>query len=147
VRCRGAKLEADATLRACLVDGNSEAGVVVIDADVWIEDTRISNSIPTSGGRFGDGVAVVGQGGPATIALRRSSIDSNPRAGLLNVAATASLLETAIACNGFDLEGASIGSATYGFQAEATQCGCPAGASECQVLTSDLAPPPALPSL
>jgi hypothetical protein len=138
---------ADATLRACLVDGNGEAGVVVLDADVVIEDTRISNSIPTSDGRFGDGVVVVGQGGPASIALRRSSIDSNPRAGLLNVAATASLLESAFSCNGFDLEGASIGSATYGFQAESTECGCPAGASECQVLTSDLAPPPALPSL
>ncbi|MEJ7728531.1 MAG: right-handed parallel beta-helix repeat-containing protein [Polyangiaceae bacterium] len=133
-----------ASLRGVLVERSREMGIAVLGADASLEGVLVRDTEPNGDGRFGDGIAVAGETGPARADLVSSRVESSARAGLANFGALVMLEDSMFACSGFDLEGEPYLGAAFQFQHRGgTVCGCPAE-EECQVHSGNIEPAKAI---
>ena len=95
---------ANVTLRGSLVEGNHEAGVIAVGADLCLEATVVSETQPSQAG-FGDGVTVAYLMVPASLTIIDSQIEHNQRAGVSNFGSTVTIGSTGIDCHPIDLDG------------------------------------------
>ncbi|XYI01547.1 right-handed parallel beta-helix repeat-containing protein [Sorangium sp. So ce1128] len=68
------------TVRACLVEQNHDAGVLVVGSDATIEDTVVRATHPSSGGTYGGGIVVhydPDTGERASVAVRACLVELN----------------------------------------------------------------------
>jgi hypothetical protein len=137
---------ATATLRASVIEGNSEVGVAVVESDATLEQTAIRGTLArASDGLFGDGVFVVPQSGASGAILRGCSVEGSARAGVSSFGGAVSLEDTRLECNALDIDGEVLMRMTPIFtDAGGNACGCAEAARPCKLLSSSLAPPEAL---
>lgn len=134
---------ADLTLDHALIEGNHEAGILVIDSSavvdhVEIRDTRAAVMDQT----FGDGIVAVREQSGATVTLTASVIRDSARAAIANFAASITVGSMQLECNPIDLDGERFQQADYSFDDLGNNvCGCGGTPSDCQVISSDLVPP------
>jgi hypothetical protein len=150
---RGIAIEADlerlvranATARSVLVERSATMGLYIGGADVTLESSALHDTLARSDGAFGDGVAILGSASvPTLVTLTNTVVSQSARASLSNFGSTVVFGDNDFACSGFDLEGEVFLDSRFAFDHRGgNRCGCPAR-TECQVLSSGLAPPPEL---
>jgi hypothetical protein len=136
---------ANVTLTRCVVDSNRTVGVHVAGSDVSLDDSVVTRTSRSPEGLFGDGVTSVFHVRASSVAVAGSIVADNDRAGVSVFGSGASLTNTALSCNGINLN-------AQGYQGEApvfvngglNQCGCGAVTKACKVVSTDLEPPEAL---
>lgn len=134
------------TLRDSVVMNNFDAGMVVAGATATMENTRIAHTQARRfDGNFGDGLVVVPVGSSSRVELRAMRISNNARAGIANFSGQVEIADSTFDCNAFDLDGELLTTEFAYIDLGGNRCGCPAGATECTVLTAELAPPAPLP--
>jgi len=138
-----ADIRSNATVRECAFEDNHEIAVAVVTADLMLERSTISRTLPTDNALlFGDGVAVFSFEGPAGATLTSLSIHESTRAGISNFGGALSLAQTAINCAAFELHGENYEQAEFSFVDGGNNlCGCPVAEGECRVASTALQPP------
>jgi hypothetical protein len=136
----------DATLQGLVLEDNSEFGLVVIDAAATVRSTRVTGTRSNALDLFGDGVAVISQGPPASVDLARVLVEGSARAGLATFSALARITSTTFECNAIDLDGEQLGGPFELDDGGGNACGCEGTAVACTVLSSNMAPPTPLPT-
>jgi hypothetical protein len=149
------------TLRHSTVERTRSAAVMVLGADVLVDNTLLREIRSRPDGGFGDGVAAVSFFGgaipdaivpfwPATVTIARSRVEAAQRCGVSAFAATVSVAETQLECNPIDLDGEPLladdgEEIRYSFADQgANRCGCGLDSWECSVKSTGLTPPGAV---
>ncbi len=88
-----------AHLAGSLVEGSADSGLQAFATEFTVESTLVSATQPASG-LFGDGVISFGG---ASVVLSHSQIVTSTRVGLGSWGATAAIANSALECNGIDL--------------------------------------------
>ncbi len=148
----GRPLPCRATVHDVEVARAHVAGVAVVGCEADIDVAAVTGS-QTIGADFGDGVSVVGAWDAATLVpvptratITNSRIGANARAGIAVFGAKAEVATTQLDCDPIPLAGERAGPFDYQFaDLGGNACGCGADGTACQVLSSNLAPPPPLP--
>jgi len=130
-------------LDASLIEHNHQFGVVAIDSDAELHGVSIVDTLASSaGGRFGDGVAVLGLDIDATTALSSCLIAESARAGLAVFGAATSIQGSSLSCNAIQLATESL------FDRSAlltdlgdNRCSCGELDEVCRALSVGLEPP------
>lgn len=131
-----------ATVRWCLIEGNTEAGITVFGSSAAIEATAIRDTAARSTGMLGDGLVVVSYLVEADATLSGSLLHRTERAAVLNVAASVAIAGTMLECNTIDLDGETGDMGDYTFEdAGDNLCGCDGEEVGCRIVSSDLEPP------
>jgi hypothetical protein len=140
---------ATAEVRGSLFTNNSEMGIFAIASELLVERCEIRDVRANGDGRFGDGITMVSDGGVAMNArILGSRIEGVHRAGIASFGAHVAFGRTLVGCAGYPLEGEHFAGAQYAFEKVGEMlCGCPAAEGECQVLSSGIEAPTALPTL
>lgn len=134
-------------MQGSLVRDNLDIGLLVANSTASVVDTGIyATTSRIVDGTFGDGISVVTTDPtlPGVAELTRVTVRDNARAGVGVFGATASLSDSAVGCNGFDLNAETLaGVAPVVTDLGGNLCGCE-GDEACKVLSSSLAPPDTL---
>jgi hypothetical protein len=132
------------SLRWSVVDATVGGGLMVSGATLVAESIVVRRTAPVED-VFGDGIAVLSSGGPASLSLLGSRVEDSGRAGVSSFGGFVELRGTSLVCNEIDL------ATQAGFGGEPTlvdlggnDCGCQVEAKVCKALSSELAPPEAL---
>jgi hypothetical protein len=140
--------QASATVDACVIAHNRSGGLVVVGADASITGTIVDDTLQqASDGTLGDAIIVSrnmrAPGVATTATISGCAIGDSTRAGVSNFGAQVSIDGTSLNCNVIDLDGEPNGGQGYSFDLSGggDACGCDGGTSQCQVLSSGLAPP------
>jgi hypothetical protein len=139
-----------ATVDGSLVENSFEFGIAIADANVVVTNTVVRGSRARMvDGLFGDGIAVVSHGsgmGVATLSLIDSMVLDSDRAGIGLFGSAASIRGTYLECNGIHLNGEPNGAGIFEIEDGGENvCACGGDVVSCQVLSSMLLPPAALP--
>jgi hypothetical protein len=137
-----------AEVRGSLLSNNAEMGIFAIASELLVEQSEIRDVRANGQGRFGDGITVVSDGGvPTNARILGSRIEGAHRAGIASFGAHVAFGRTLVGCAGYPLEGEHFAGASYAFEKIGEmRCGCPAAEGDCQVLTSGIEAPAALPA-
>jgi len=140
----------NATVSHSAVEGSFEAGIMVISSDVVIRNTLVRNTVAQRDtGLFGDGIVTYGATDlqwllhPASAALTDVHVATSQRAGVTSWAADVSMGGVWLDCNTVDINGEMIQYYHFSFtNTGGNRCGCGDESWDCQVLSSNLEPPP-----
>jgi hypothetical protein len=142
-----------AIIRRSTFEGNVEAGITVVAAQLDVEDSIVRNTVAREvDGSFGDGLlAYTAKLGPLTpleeaiLTLEGSIVEGSARAGVSSFSATVTLDGTWLECNAVQINGEALDDLPFTFSdAGDNHCICAGELSTCKVLSSNLAPPPVL---
>jgi hypothetical protein len=140
----GAQLTTAAFLDSVLQD-NKGAGLFVAGADVTLEHSLITRTMPTASGLYGDGLLAMYNfltSTPTTVVATADQIDDSERAGISNFGAFVAIGDTAIRCAAFGLSGEHAQAQGFAFEDRGnTSCGCPEADGVCKVQSVGLEPP------
>jgi len=128
-------------LRGCLLEKNHDAGLVVAGSDATLDGVRIRDSLARPDGLYGDGACFVFGRSPSEVTVMASRFEHSPRAGIANFGSHARFQGTAVACNAFALDAETFGGPPAFEDVGGNACGCEPELGDCQIVTSDLAPP------
>jgi len=135
------------TIRGSSFHDNHEAGIVLVSSDLEVIGTSVRNTAPSPTLlEFGDGIVAVSQGGgPTSLIVRSSLVDSSARAGVAALGASAYLEQSVLSCNPIQLTASDFDGFSFSFDdGGGNSCSCADGAANCTVLTTSLQPPAAL---
>ncbi len=138
---------ANVTVRACLVEKNSDMGVFIGVSDVTIVDSIVRDTTPRGDGTFGDGMSIFG----GNVTIQDVDVTQNARAGVASFGGQVVITGGVLACNGFDLEGEPIDDIPFSFDGSTGwRCSdkAPAVCTElggCHVETTGISAPSELP--
>ena len=131
-----------ATVTSSRIERNAQFGIVVVGAEVTIDNTLISTAMPGEVYAFGDGIAVAAFEIPTLVNLESSTIEHSERAGLLNFGAHASIGRSLIRCAAFDINAEPIWDNDYVIDDLGDNaCGCPDAVDACKAVSVGLEPP------
>lgn len=134
-------------MQESLLRDDLDIGLLVANSTATVSDTGVYATAPRpADGTFGDGISVVTTDVmlPAAAELVRVTVRDNARAGVGVFGATASLIDSELGCNGFDLNAETLADvAPVVTDLGGNRCGCD-GDQPCKVLSSALAPPDTL---
>jgi hypothetical protein len=148
---RGASIEphpgagpSTATIFNSIFEHNQEFGILCIGSSLTVDGALLRDTTGrSSDDSFGDGLAVVDDGGrPISILLTSSTIERSARAAVSNFGALVSIGSTRMDCNPIDLNGESYDElmATFTDMGE-NRCGCNESEVACAVRSVGLAAP------
>jgi hypothetical protein len=125
------------------------AGAMAYGGDLMVVHSLVDGVEPSGAfGDFGDGVAVVGLGAPATGALSGSRIANVARAGAANFGADFTVERSNIECAAIDLDAEPLFGVDGVFHdLGMNDCGCGAEQQDCKVLSAMIAPPDPPPTM
>jgi hypothetical protein len=145
---RGVEIENDPettsgiVMRGCRVEHSGEFGIAAFSSTVTIEGTLVSATAPNSEQKYGDGISVLSQHARASASLRACRVEDSARAGVSSFGASVSILDTAVVCSAFELEGEPVSGMAFDFEDRGgNQCGCTGAEGDCGVESAGLAPP------
>jgi hypothetical protein len=131
------------TIRSCLIDQNSEEGILLASTDATVESTIVRATHTSAMGQFGDGIVVIDYGaGASQVTLTGNRIEASARAGLSNFGGSITFGSNALVCSAFDIEGEEYMGAFSLDDQGGNVCGCPEADHTCKVRSASLAPPP-----
>ncbi|MBW2458411.1 MAG: hypothetical protein JRI68_28170 [Deltaproteobacteria bacterium] len=126
-----------------LVERSHEVGIMVLASDAQISHTIVrASGTMDEAALFGDGIVVYA---PTDLQWRRypASAETTKRAGVSSFAADVSMGGMWIDCNTIDINGEMIQYYPFDFtNTGGNRCGCGDETWPCQVLSSNLSPPP-----
>jgi hypothetical protein len=136
-------------LQGSLIENNRDVGVYISGSSGTLRTSAVRSTVPRDyDGFFGDGVAVLSDGAPASAVLETMLIEQSARAGVSSFGGVASLERVTIRCASFDIAGEPYNGATFGFEdIGRNQCGCPDAQASCLAVSAGLAPPEAIGSV
>ena len=133
------------TVRETTIEQSAEFGVLINASNAILEDVVVRGVSADAHGRYGDGIAVVGivaMPGAGTLELRRSRVEHATRAGVVAFGGSVRMVDTALECNGFHLDGEEFYGSNFAIQDEGGNvCGCQGETETCTVLTTMLEAP------
>jgi hypothetical protein len=129
----------------CTIRDNPDFGLSVADSHVTVRRTLVERTASKTGGVWGDGMAVASKALQASLDISDSRIADSGRAGVANFGGLATLRNVALECNAIHLDGEVL----FGFEHQledlgGNACGCAGESVPCTLLSSHLAPPPAM---
>jgi hypothetical protein len=125
------------------IEDAQEAGIFVHDAQAAIEGSLIRDTLPHTTELLGDGIAVFAMDIPARAHVRSTHIDDSARAGISSFGAHLRLVENALTCQIFDVNGEPYSGQSFAVDdLGGNLCGCPDAAASCLVVSAGLEPPP-----
>lgn len=146
-------LPGQAKITRTQVERSMTSGIRIAGADVELDQVRVLDTSARAGD-FGDGILAeiwimntatqVFQ--PTTLSVRDSIVRGSDRAGISSFSAQVTIDGTTLDCNTIQLDGESTpagGEAAFS-NLGGNQCGCAPTLETCQVLSSQLSPPPAI---
>lgn len=122
------------------VAGASGGGIIFLDSpnNAQVTNAFIGGTGPLNGA-LGDGILVFGGG---SVYVTNSLLSSNTRAGIGNIGSFVGLQDTDFTCNGFDLDGETLGATPAQFQnLGGNGCGCTVPSGGCTVQSSGISAP------
>lgn len=141
-----AVVPASLILRWCTVTDNVEFGLTVIGADAQVESCRISQTVASEAGHFGDGIATFSMHQAASLHVQATEIVDSARVGLSNFGAFVSVGSTTLQCQAFDLDREPWDGREATFEDRGdNRCGCPTADGPCTAVSAGLDPPVSLP--
>ena len=136
---------ASVEVKFCAIERASDAGVVAIGSDALVEATRITDTMATALGTYGDGVSVSTAqftDAPGSMTIAGLLIEKSARAGISTFGASAKVSDTAFDCNGIDINAEAIAGIEPDLvNAGGNTCGCEEAERVCVVASSMLLPP------
>ncbi len=146
-------IAAGGSIHNVLVERSHQAGIAVLGAVATVDLAEVRETMANDG-RFGDGLLVIAPWNKATgvpfetrATVSNTRVSASARAGVGNFGGRVELGATQLECNGIQLAGEHNGPVDYAFQDLGDNaCGCDAQSTACQVLSSNLEPPPPLTS-
>ena len=153
-KCGGIEVDGNATpvtIRSSFFFNNGRAGIFINNsfqvgtAPETIEETYIVGTQPDPfTGALGDGIDAV----LSTVSVNNWGIQSSARAGIGNFGSTVNVANVLFDCNAIDLDGEFAKGVSYHYDLSGggDVCECNGGVGQCQVLSSNLAPPMAVQS-
>jgi hypothetical protein len=129
-------------LTGVVIEDTHEFGLSALDGNAVLEACIVRNTTPTGTGTFGDGVVVQRQIGEGSVALWRTLVQGNARAGLVSFGSHASLAGSSFVCQPIAIDAEDY----YGFTPSLDDqgenlCGCPVADGPCKAVSAALAPP------
>lgn len=149
-----AGLTSTLTVRDCHVARSHDSGIAVVGSSAVIERTLVEGTL-AAGEAFGDGIVAAADaadaeaaGEAAAVTVTGSAVSANARVGVAVFGSTATLSETALTCNAFDLEKDDFGQVPPSISvAGEVVCGCPeAGGEDCATASIQQEPPQRIPT-
>ena len=149
----GAK-RSTATLTGSLLDGNHDAGLLLVGSDGEVTDSTVRGTLASPSGKLGDGVLALMD---AHLRIATSEVRDNARAGAAALGSALTLQATWLSCNANDVVTEDLPSATPGaaslpatlVDGANNACGCGEELTRCVAERPMLTSPvlPALPRL
>lgn len=136
-------------LHGSLIEHNRDVGVLVNGSSGTLRRSVVrATPARENDGLFGDGVAVINGGAPASATLQSLLIEESARAGVSSFGGLASIEQVTIRCASFDIAGESYQGAGFRFEdGGGNQCGCAEAQADCVAVSAGLAPPEAIGSV
>jgi len=132
--------------RASLMEQGNEFGVAVVGSQARIEASTIRDIAANALGKFGDGMIVVSERGPATATITAIRIERSARAALSVHGGHATIAGSSLSCQAFDLDFEKYGTLAAKLEdLGGNLCGCPEAKEVCKAVSAGLEAPPAAP--
>jgi nitrous oxidase accessory protein NosD len=138
-------MRSTASIVASVLARNHDCGAFVAASDLTVDGSLVIGTLPRDSGTFGDGLAAVAEGGPATARITGSSFVDNARAGVTAFGAAFPLGGSTFECNPIALNGEAYQGPFTIEDLGGNICGCDGEQEPCKVSTSGLAPPEPVP--
>ena len=143
-------VRANVGVSASLIDSNHEAGIFVSNSDATVESALVRGTLPNAFEEFGDGIVAVSDPKlvsdwgtpPPTVAITRTRVENNARAGVANFGGSIALVSSELVCHAFDMDGEDEAGYPWSFDgSHDNQCGCPDPTGSCVAKSAGLEPP------
>jgi len=136
-------VSATATVTGSLVEDSYDMGLFIADAEAAVTGCTIRRTrARPSDGWFGDGIGVIGKGGPATATITGTLIEDSARAVLSSFGADVTIGSSRLRCGAFAMEGEDFGGRPFSFDDLGdVLCGCPEADDPCVAVSAGLPPP------
>ncbi|HZO13908.1 MAG TPA: hypothetical protein VFB62_11640, partial [Polyangiaceae bacterium] len=125
-----------------LVEQSLEAGVATLGSDATLDACIVRATTGGPDGRYGNGVMVISELRPASVAISASRVEQSLLAAVAVWGARAAIRGSALVCQAYDLDSESYdGSPAVLDDLGDNVCGCPEPTSSCKAVSAGLEPP------